>query len=47
MPKRVYKFITVQWGMRAIIDHRLKLSTINDFNDPFDMVAIDITRPEI
>jgi hypothetical protein len=47
MPKRVYKFITAQWGMRAIIDRRLKLSTINDFNDPFDMVAIDITRPEI
>lgn len=46
MAKRVYKFTSAKYGISNIRDHRLKLSTIDDLNDPFDLAPLDITDSE-
>jgi Protein of unknown function (DUF2971) len=45
--KRVYKFISAQYGISNLQNKRLKLSTIDDLNDPFDLCPIDTTDPAI
>ena len=47
MAKRVYKFTTAKYGISNLRDRRLKLSTIDDLNDPFDLAPLDITDPDI
>jgi hypothetical protein len=47
MAKRVYKFTTAKFGITNIRDHHLKLSTIDDLNDPFDLAPLDITDLDI
>ena len=47
MSKRVYKFISAKHGISDLKDRRLKLSTIDDLNDPFDLYAIDTTDPQM
>jgi hypothetical protein len=47
MTKRVYKFISAQYGVSNLRDHHLKLSTIDELNDPFDLCPVDTTDPEI
>jgi hypothetical protein len=47
MPKRVYKFTTAERGLSNIGSGRLKISTIDDLNDPFDLAPFDTTDPEI
>jgi Protein of unknown function (DUF2971) len=45
--KRVYKFTSAQYGISNLQNKRLKLSTIEDLNDPFDLCALDTTDPAI
>jgi hypothetical protein len=45
MSKRVYKFICAQYGVSNLEKKRLKLSTIDDLNDPFDLRSLDTTHP--
>jgi hypothetical protein len=47
MSKRVYKFTSAQYGISNLQNKRLKLSTIDDLNDPFDLASIDTTDPTI
>jgi hypothetical protein len=47
MSKRVYKFTSAQYGLCNLENRRVKLSTINDLNDPFDLTSIDTTDPVI
>jgi hypothetical protein len=47
MGKRVYKFTSVRYGISSLQSKRLKLSTTDDLNDPFDMCPIDVTDPVI
>jgi hypothetical protein len=47
MSKRVYKFTSAQYGISNLQNKRLKLSTIDDLNDPFDLVPLDTTDPAI
>ncbi len=47
MPRRVYKFMSARYGLDNLSRRRLKLSTIDDLNDPFDQVAVDTTDPEV
>jgi hypothetical protein len=47
MSKRVYKFTSVQYGISNLQNKRLKLSTIDDLNDPFDLCPLDTTDPAI
>jgi hypothetical protein len=47
MSKRVYKFTSAEHGIGSLQNRRLKLSTINDLNDPYDLCALDLTDPAI
>jgi hypothetical protein len=47
MSKRVYKFTSADHGISGLQNTRLKLSTVDDLNDPFDLCPIDITDPVI
>jgi hypothetical protein len=47
MSKRVYKFTKAQYGISNLHGKRLKLSTIDELNDPFDLCPIDTTDPRI
>ncbi|HCC56146.1 MAG TPA: hypothetical protein DEQ47_02580 [Solibacterales bacterium] len=47
MSKRVYKFTSADHGISNLLNTRLKLSTIDDLNDPFDLCPIDTTDPVI
>ena len=47
MSKRVYKFTSAQYGISNLKDKRLKLSTIDELNDPFDLCPLDTTDPAI
>jgi hypothetical protein len=45
MTKRVYHFTKATYAICALQNKRLKLSTIGELNDPFDLYAVDITDP--
>jgi len=47
MSKRVYKFTSANHGISNLKNTRLKLSTVDDLNDPFDLCPIDTTDPVI
>jgi hypothetical protein len=47
MSKRVYKFTSADHGISNLKNTRLKLSTVDDLNDPFDLCPIDTTDPVI
>ena len=47
MSKRVYKFTTAHYGICNLQNKRLKLSTVDDLNDPFDLCPPDTTDPVI
>ena len=47
MRKRVYKFTRAQYGISSLEKKRLKLSTIMDLNDPFDLCPLDTTNPAV
>jgi Protein of unknown function (DUF2971) len=48
MSKRIYKFMSAQYGLSNLEKRRLKVSTIDDdLNDPFDLASIDLTDPII
>jgi hypothetical protein len=47
MSKRVYKFLSAQNGVRNLKNRRLKLSTVDDLNDPFDLCSVDMTDDRI
>jgi hypothetical protein len=47
MGKRVYKFTSAKYGVSSLESRRLKLSTIDELNDPFDLASLDTTEPHI
>jgi hypothetical protein len=47
MSKRVYKFISAEYGIQNLKARRLKVATVDGLNDPFDHYAIDTTDPRI
>jgi hypothetical protein len=47
MRKRVYKFTGAQYGISNLEKKRLKLSTIKDLNDPFDLCPLDTSDPAV
>jgi len=44
---RAYKFLNVEFGLKGLSDKRLKLSRINELNDPFELRPYDITDPAL
>ena len=47
MSQRLYKFLSPQYGVDNLQRKQLKVSTIDDLNDPFDLVSVDTTDPDI
>jgi hypothetical protein len=47
MPKRLYKFTKAEFALFALQGQRLKISTLDDLNDPFDQCAVDTTDPGV
>ena len=39
---RLYKLISKKWGIFALQDQQLKVSPINELNDPFEYLSIDL-----
>lgn len=39
---RVYKFYPAKWGIEALSKRRLKVSPIDELNDPFEYLALDL-----
>jgi DUF2971 family protein len=40
---RAYKFLCREYGLQSLKEKRLKQSTVNDLNDPFELTPYDIT----
>jgi hypothetical protein len=47
MSKRVYKFLSAHNALDDLERRKIKISTIDELNDPFDLAAGDTTHPEI
>lgn len=47
MTKRVYKFMKAEHAIGSLQKKRLKLSTIEDLNDPFDLCPLDTSHSQI
>jgi hypothetical protein len=47
MSKRVYKFLKPEDGIDDLKNRRLKVSTLDGLNDPFDLFSVDTTDPNI
>lgn len=39
---RVYKFYPAKWGIESLKKERLKVSPVNELNDPFEYLALDL-----
>jgi hypothetical protein len=44
---RVYKFLTAEFGMKSLREKRLKISTLDDLNDPFDLLPYEMRKRHI
>jgi hypothetical protein len=40
---RVYKFLTAHFGLKSLYEKRLKISTIQDLNDPFELIPYNLS----
>jgi hypothetical protein len=44
---RVYHFISAEHGLDSLRRQRLKIATISELNDPFELLAITLENPEL
>lgn len=44
---RVYHFLSRKYGLEDIHRRRLKIATLDDLNDPFEMLAMSLRDPEL
>jgi len=40
---RVYHFLSKQYGMDDLLKRRLKIATLSDLNDPFELLAVSLS----
>src|SRR5690242_12659557 len=40
---RVYKFLDSHFALKSLTEKRLKISTLDDLNDPFDLIPYDLS----
>ena len=43
-PKRVYKFLSLKYGIEALDQNHLKVSELGGLNDPFDVLPFDLSK---
>lgn len=41
---RVYKFLNLEFGLKTLREKKLKISTLDDLNDPFELLAYQMTE---
>lgn len=41
---RVYKFMDAKFGLKTVTEKRLKISRIEDLNDPFELIPYNLTN---
>jgi hypothetical protein len=44
---RVYKFLDAKFGMKSLAEKRLKISTVDDLNDPFELLPFGMADKTI
>jgi hypothetical protein len=44
---RLYYFVSANYGIENIIKQRLKIARLNDLNDPFEFLCVDMSDTEI
>jgi hypothetical protein len=44
---RVYKFLCCKFGLKSLREKRLKISTVDDLNDPYELLPFDRTDERI
>jgi len=42
---RVYRFLGKEYGLKSLCEKRLKLSHLDDLNDPFELAPFNLTDP--
>lgn len=43
---KVYKFLDSKYGLKSIIERRLKISRFDDLNDPFELIPYNLKNPQ-
>ena len=43
----VYHFVPANYGLEDLRRRRVKIATIDDLNDPFELLCIDLSNPEL
>ena len=43
---KVYHFIEERYGLEDLREERLKISLIDELNDPFEFVGVDLSNPD-
>jgi hypothetical protein len=41
---RAYKFLCLEYGLKSLREKRLKISTVEDLNDPFELLPYEMTN---
>lgn len=41
---RAYKFLDAHFGLRSLTEKRLKISTLRDLNDPFELLPYELSN---
>jgi hypothetical protein len=44
---RVYKFLNAKYGLEALDKRRLKIARINELNDPFELLGINLSNRKL
>lgn len=42
---KVYKFLDARFGLKSLSEKRLKISTLSDLNDPFELLPYELSNP--
>jgi hypothetical protein len=42
---KVYKFLDAHYGLKSLSEKRLKISTLKDLNDPFELLPYELSNP--
>ena len=41
---RLYRFLDAHYGLLAVADRRIKISTIMELNDPFEFLGVNLSN---
>lgn len=41
---KIYKFLDARYGLKSILERRLKISRLHELNDPFELIPYDLSN---